>query len=470
MAVPTPWSLDLPDVALRPVALADVELALLGVLPPGHVLGEAVSAPRASSASGGASGHGGGPLVRLRVPTSVGSTVLDAGGAVVRDEESTPLATLTEVAVDPADDTAEVLLSGVLTRRRNRESGEGAQYALSAADLAAPASGQRCLLVLARPVVDADAPALAALVGPTGDLVVVVPAAGADHDVPTSVLLQAAHDLTQASSLAGRVLLRTAPLAWRDADSDTTLVRLTAEALGAVRTLYLRPDRDDPTDAGAQWGQVRAALERGAEEPLTGVSDRAEAALRRWKPPRARRGLVVMFTGFSGSGKSTLARDMSARVLEQTTRTLSLLDGDVVRTMLSSGLGFDRASRILNVRRIGYVGAEIARHGAMAVCAPIAPYASTRAEVRAMVEQVGGDFVLVHVSTPLEECERRDLKGLYAKARAGLIPEFTGISDPYDVPLDADVSVDTSTMSRAAALAAVYDHLVSGGWLTKETA
>jgi sulfate adenylyltransferase len=143
---------------------------------------------------------------------------------------------------------------------------------------------------------------------------------------------------------------------------------------------------------------------------------------------------------------------------------VSLLDGDDVRRLLSSGLGFDRAGRDLNVRRIGYVGSEIARHGGLAVCAPIAPYAESRAAVRAMVEPVG-EFVLVHVSTPLEECERRDLKGLYAKARAGLIPEFTGISDPYDVPTDADLAVDTSQVSRETALEQVLVLLRSRGLL-----
>ena len=132
--------------------------------------------------------------------------------------------------------------------------------------------------------------------------------------------------------------------------------------------------------------------------------------------------------------------------------------------MLSAGLGFDRESRIMNVRRIGYVGAEIARHGGIAICAPIAPYASTRADVRAMAQAVG-DFVLVHVNTPLAECERRDLKGLYAKARAGLIPEFTGISDPYDEPVDADLRVDTSTLTQDEAVAVVLGHLVAGGWV-----
>jgi sulfate adenylyltransferase len=136
----------------------------------------------------------------------------------------------------------------------------------------------------------------------------------------------------------------------------------------------------------------------------------------------------------------------------------------VVRRLLSSGLTFSKADRDLNIRRIGYVAAEVTRHGGLAVCAPIAPYASTRAEVRRMVEAVG-DFLLIHVSTPLEECERRDRKGLYAKARAGLIPEFTGISDPYEAPDDAALELDTSRLSPDEAVQAVLDLLTEGGWL-----
>ena len=188
------------------------------------------------------------------------------------------------------------------------------------------------------------------------------------------------------------------------------------------------------------------------------------ADLAAWWPPPARRGVVVLMSGLSGSGKSTLARALATHLHERTPRTVSLLDGDHVRRLLSSGLGFGRADRELNVLRIGYVATEVARHGGVAVCAPIAPYASTRSAVRRMVQEVG-DLVLVHVSTPLEECERRDVKGLYARARAGEIPSFTGISDPYEEPLDADVVVDTSVLTPDEALGRVLDHLVSGGWL-----
>jgi sulfate adenylyltransferase len=188
------------------------------------------------------------------------------------------------------------------------------------------------------------------------------------------------------------------------------------------------------------------------------------AELRRARPPRSARGLVVFFTGLSGSGKSTLARDLRDALLERGDRTVSLLDGDLVRRLLSAGLTFSREDRDLNIARIGYVATEVARHGGIAICAPIAPYAAARSAVRSMVSEVG-DFVLVHVSTPLAVCEARDRKGLYAKARAGVIGSFTGISDPYEEPADADVVLDTSLISRRDAVAAVLAHLSRGGWL-----
>ncbi|MDH2428758.1 adenylyl-sulfate kinase [Sphaerisporangium sp. TRM90804] len=181
--------------------------------------------------------------------------------------------------------------------------------------------------------------------------------------------------------------------------------------------------------------------------------------------PPHRRGVVVFLTGLSGSGKSTIARGLHDALLESGSRTVTYLDGDVVRRLLSAGLTFSKPDRDLNIRRIGFVAAEVARHGGLAICAPIAPYASTRDEVRHMVESVGAEFVLVHVSTPLEECERRDRKGLYAKARAGVIPEFTGISDPYEEPDDADLTVDTTGMPVEHAVSAVMGLLTSGGWV-----
>jgi sulfate adenylyltransferase len=183
------------------------------------------------------------------------------------------------------------------------------------------------------------------------------------------------------------------------------------------------------------------------------------------RPAPDEQGLVLFFTGLSGSGKSTLARALTDQVLEQGRRTVTSLDGDVVRRNLSAGLTFSKADRETNIRRIGWVAAEISRHGGIAVCSPIAPFDETRQQVRAMAEEAGGAFFLVHVATPLEECERRDRKGLYAKARRGEIPEFTGISSPYEVPEDAAVRVDTTGRTIEEALADVTAALAEAGFL-----
>jgi sulfate adenylyltransferase len=211
-------------------------------------------------------------------------------------------------------------------------------------------------------------------------------------------------------------------------------------------------------------GELGELLDSGAPVPDWLMPAGVAAELRRARPPRSERGVVVFCTGLSGSGKSTLARDLRDALLERGDRTVSLLDGDLVRRMLSSGLTFSRADRDLNILRIGFVATEVARHGGIAICAPIAPYAAARAAVRRMVTEAG-DFLLVHVATPLEVCEARDRKGLYAKARAGIIGSFTGISDPYEEPDDADLVIDTSAVSRQDAVAAVLGQLTRGGWL-----
>jgi sulfate adenylyltransferase len=211
-------------------------------------------------------------------------------------------------------------------------------------------------------------------------------------------------------------------------------------------------------------GELGELLDSGAQVPAWLMPAEVAAELRRARPPRSARGLVVFCTGLSGSGKSTLARDLRDALLERGDRTVSLLDGDLVRRLLSAGLTFSRADRDLNIARIGYVAAEVARHGGIAICAPIAPYAAARTGVRQLVSEVG-DFVLVHVSTPLEVCEARDRKGLYAQARAGVIGSFTGISDPYEEPDDADLTIDTSVVSRREAVEAVLGYLTRGGWL-----
>lgn len=158
------------------------------------------------------------------------------------------------------------------------------------------------------------------------------------------------------------------------------------------------------------------------------------------------KGFTVFFTGLSGAGKSTIAKALTLKMLELGGRPVTLLDGDVVRKHLSSELGFSREHRDLNIRRIGFVASEICKNGGIVVCALIAPYAATRREVREMVGAHGG-FVEVHMATPIEECERRDCKGLYAKARAGLIKCFTGVDDPYEVPERPELRLDTSGIS-----------------------
>jgi sulfate adenylyltransferase len=213
-------------------------------------------------------------------------------------------------------------------------------------------------------------------------------------------------------------------------------------------------------------GELARLLDAGEPVPDWLLSPDVATELRRARPPRSERGLVLFFTGLSGSGKSTLARDLRDALLERGDRSVSLLDGDLVRRLLSAGLTFSREDRDLNIARIGYVATEVARAGGIAICAPIAPYAAARAGVRSMVS-AAGDFVLVHVSTPLAVCEARDRKGLYAKARAGVIGSFTGISDPYEEPLDADLAIDTSAVSRPEAVDLVLGHLVRGGWLTR---
>ena len=269
-----------------------------------------------------------------------------------------------------------------------------------------------------------------------------------------------ARDAPGRTGLTGDV--RVAPLHLRDDLTDLALVAGLLERLGAAHAQVV----GGAGAGGRRWLEAVTTLETAAVDTPAPRDRRGDRrVLRRWRPPRSRRGLVVMFTGLSGSGKSTVARDLADRLLVGSDRTVSLLDGDVVRRLLSSGLGFDRAGRETNVRRIGWVAAQVAAHGGVAICSPIAPFAQTRADIRTEVEKESG-FVLVHVSTPLEVCEARDLKGLYARARAGEIPDFTGISSPYEVPQDADLSVDTSTTGRHESVQLVLDHLTAAGWIS----
>ncbi|MFL6024840.1 MAG: adenylyl-sulfate kinase [Marmoricola sp.] len=219
-----------------------------------------------------------------------------------------------------------------------------------------------------------------------------------------------------------------------------------AELLGNAYVVAATLAAHGDSEADHELGQrVAANYASGEILAVPGAGDLpAEIALIVEADQPEEPGVVVFFTGLSGSGKSTLAQALLDLILEAGQRTVTSLDGDVVRRNLSAGLTFSREDRETNIRRIGWVAAEVARHRGIAICSPIAPFDETRQQVRAMVEAAGAEFVLVHVATPLEECERRDRKGLYAKARAGEIPEFTGISSPYEEPQDASVRVDTT--------------------------
>ena len=198
--------------------------------------------------------------------------------------------------------------------------------------------------------------------------------------------------------------------------------------------------------------EFRRRMREGLEIPDWFGYPEVVQELRKTYPPRARQGFTLFFTGLSGSGKSTIANAVMVKLMERGGRPVTLLDGDVVRKHLSSELGFSKEHRDLNIRRIGFVAAEITRNGGVAICAPIAPYAATRGAVREMAEAANGGFLEIHVATPLEECERRDRKGLYAKARAGLIKGFTGIDDPYETPEAPELRIDTTdcTVEEAA--------------------
>lgn len=287
------------------------------------------------------------------------------------------------------------------------------------------------------------------------------------------LLVPAARQAPEPGAVGAPGLVRAA-LALAGTLAERTGVRVTTAVVP-----WSGPAGTDLHDVAASYGAVRvetlathrtpataervAALPRVRDEAVRALYPPASAAeVVRAASGGHRQGTVVFFTGLSGSGKSTVARALAAE-LEDDGLGTTLLDGDEVRHHLSKGLGFDRESRETNVERIGYVAALVAKHGGTAVAAPIAPFAAGRAKVRALAEQAGARFVLVHVSTPLEVCEARDRKGFYARARAGEIADFTGISSPYEEPDDAELVIDTSVVSVDAAVDAVRAHLSATG-------
>ena len=208
--------------------------------------------------------------------------------------------------------------------------------------------------------------------------------------------------------------------------------------------------------------ELRQALAKGEPVPDWFSFPEVIDCLSGVYPSHSQVGITLFFTGLSGSGKSTLAGIMRAKLIENGQRPVTLLDGDIVRQNLSSELGFSRAHRDLNIRRIGFVANEISKNGGVAICAPIAPYRTIRREIRGLIEQ-HGVFIEIYLSTPLAVCEERDRKGLYAKARAGEIPQFTGISDPYESPERAELVIDTSKATPTQACRQILDHLTGRG-------
>ncbi|HXU17522.1 MAG TPA: bifunctional sulfate adenylyltransferase/adenylylsulfate kinase [Terriglobales bacterium] len=231
------------------------------------------------------------------------------------------------------------------------------------------------------------------------------------------------------------------------------------------------PDTEVPGGArvlNISGTELRDRLNEGREIPAWFTYPEVVRELRRSFPPRHKQGVTIFFTGLSGSGKSTVANVLLTKFLEMGGRPVTILDGDLVRKHLSSELGFSKEHRDINIRRIGYVASEITKNGGIAICAPIAPYDSVRKQVRSMIEPHGG-FILVHMATPLEICEQRDRKGLYAKARAGIVKEFTGISDPYEAPKDAEVVIDTGELSAEESAQEIILHLEREGFIGVNT-
>jgi sulfate adenylyltransferase len=390
--------------------------------------------------------------VGLPAPPEVAEAALRGGALVLEDAEGIPVAALHEVR--PAGGGG---LDGRLEPVRPFAHGPLRAARRTPAQLRRELAPGPRLVVAVEGSLDAGWPERVAeaaqRAGAVQVLVLALVGDGRRRDLPAAGVLAAA----RAAAAELPVPAITVPVAvprWPgEAALSRRLVAVAAAALGADDLLPDAGDAGDAGDADAADARPRHAA--------------SAAELARAVPPPHRRGVTVFFTGLSGSGKSTVARGLAEALAAH--RTVSLLDGDEVRRLLSAGLGFSRADRDLNIRRIGFVAAEITRHGGMAICAPIAPFAQARDEVRAWVEEVG-DFVLVHVATPLAECERRDRKGLYAKARQGLIPDFTGISSPYEIPENADLRLDASQMPVGEAVEAVRSLLERRGYLADPAA
>ena len=489
---------DAPAYTPRSYELADLELLLTGAYAP--LTGFLTRADLASVARRGqlADGTSWPVAVTLHIPTSVADR-LDLGNPLGRaliltDQEEAPVALLDVTDLWPARDG----LSGVGGAvRRLGDGGHGPFQRLrrtpeQVRGLLPP--GRVLGVVTDRPL---HRPQLAQIAHAArtlaAHLLILIPISDSDVDgLPPEVLVRsvfAARDRMPPATLVAVPMvrrgdeIRDALLRARVAATyGVTHLLSTGEMLtgGGLRVLVPRELAYDNRDGQWRWrddipprnrrlalsqAEIEDLLDRGFPLPEWHTPPAVARELTRARPPRRNRGLVVFFTGLSGSGKSTIARGLADALRESGDRTVTLLDGDVVRRELSAGLGFSKADRDLNVRRIGWVAAEVARHRGMALCCPIAPYARARAMARRMAHAAGAGFLLVHVATPLAVCEQRDRKGLYAKTRAGQITGMTGIDDPYEEPTDADLILDTSKISVEEGVEVVLGHLTETGWV-----
>ncbi len=379
--------------------------------------------------------EGAGGLVTLEVPDSLAADAVAAGGMVLLDPEGARRAIVRPASTYPAG-SGRTGIVGAVEALPYDGSLPFARLRRSPAEVREAHGGSYLLVPVDRPLTRDDLATVSAKAAGSPVVLLVLNGAATTGLAP-SALVRAT---LAAAELLPRASVVVVPVRRRGDASDSALVQRVVNSY---------------TVADVAWPAGEGFLPAEVDAVVAGAGSAS-----------GRRGLVLFFTGLSGSGKSTVARAVQDVLLERHDREVTSLDGDVVRRNLSEGLTFSAEDRDRNIRRIGWVAAEIARHGGVAVASPIAPFDATRRDVRLLVEEAGGSFVLVHVATPLEECERRDRKGLYAKARAGEIPDFTGVSSPYEDPADAEVRIDTTDLTVAEAAHAVVEHLAAHGHLT----
>jgi sulfate adenylyltransferase len=500
-----------PSLSLDPRQLGDLELILSGAFAP--LRGFMTRNDVASVAASATLADGTPWPVPVTLEVGAAAVPQNASQVLLADPEGTPLAVLTITERAELEGGSRIALAGQVSANRAVEHGSFRRLMITPAQARTELGGGPVLAFATRaPIGRRQIGQLKHLAGQLRARLLLLPMVAGRALVVSQPESLIRAMLAAARSLPAGTLVVPVPLAERDcADGDGHLRNLAAAAIvaAAYGATHLMADGLPERPPGAEgtgpvpvpaapipvlpagdWAydpradvwrplalieagseiedltpdQLGDMLDTGAPIPSWFASEPVAAELRHARPPRSRRGFVLFLTGLSGSGKSTIARDLRDLLAERGDRRVSLLDGDLVRSLLSAGLTFSRADRDLNIARIGYVAAEIAKHGGIAICAPIAPFAAAREQVRQMVSEVG-DFLLIHVATPVEVCEQRDRKGLYAKARAGLIKQFTGISDPYEEPDDAILTVDTSLISRDEATAAIMRMLTDGGWL-----